>query len=286
VARGRCDREFFGTLTAVLMPPAIQLATALLEAKLAQQSGVACFSIAVCQTGHLVQDIAMLQAVPRLAQRYLPEVAGDVFAVLHQFMGAFPKTRQDADALILRVALVAKAGGAVKTINKTYQESFGVPTLEANVSGILLSKAANSWILDLLDVNSERVNEERDWIVEEVDALLAPALDSADLLEGTCRAFERGLLDVPFSASRYAHAEVIPMRASDGAIRIFDFGRLNMPARLKQRHRQQLGAVSDDTVFHRLEADIMWFCKRSTTVDADTQDEANAVHQLTFSESE
>ena len=280
------DREFFGTLTAVLMPPAIQLATSFLEAKLAQQSGVRCFSIAVCQTGHIVQDVAMLQAIPRLARRYLPEVADDVFAVLHQFMGAFPKGRHDCDALILRGALVAKAGGAVKTINKTYQESFGVPTLEANVSGVLLSKAANSWILDLLDVNDERVAEERDWILEEVDALLAPALDNADLLEGTCRAFERGHLDVPFSASRYAHAEVIPMRASDGAIRIFDFGRLNVSTKVKKRHREQLGVVSEDAMFHKLEADIMWFCKSSTTLDADPLDEANAVHQLTFSESE
>jgi methylaspartate mutase epsilon subunit len=261
------DREFFGTLTAVLMPPTIQLVVAFLEALLAHQSGVRCFSIAVCQTGHTVQDIAMLRAIPLLARRYLPEVVEQVYPVLHQFMGPFPMPRQDADALILRGAMVAKAGGAVKTINKTFQESFGVPTRDANVSGILLSKAANSWILDLIQIGDEHVETELEWLLEEVEALLAPVLDAPDLLHSICSAFDSGRLDVPFSASRYAKAQVMPMRASDGAIRIFDFGRLNVPQHLRHRHQQQLGHVADDDVFNKLEADIMWFCRAQVQED-------------------
>lgn len=261
------DREFFGTLTAVLMPPSIQLAVAFLEAMLAYESGVRCLSIAVCQTGHTLQDMAMLRAIPQLAQRYLPQAKDYVFPVLHQFMGPFPMQRQDSDALILRGAMVAKAAGAVKTINKTYQESLGVPTLDANVSGILLSKAANSWILDLIDVGAEQVEEELDWLLEEVDAILAPVLDGADLLTSVCKAFSSGRLDVPFSASRYAKAQVMPMRASDGAIRIFDFGKLNVPDHLRRRHDLQLGQVLDSDVFQRLESDIMWFCRTRTMED-------------------
>lgn len=256
------DREFFGTLTAVLMPPSIQLAVALLEAMLAYESGVRCLSIAVCQTGHTLQDMAMLRAIPRLAARYLPAARDYVFPVLHQFMGPFPMERHDSDALILRGSIVAKAGGAVKTINKTYQESLGVPTLDANVSGILLSKAANSWIMDLIDVSAEQVDAELQWILEEVDAILAPVLDGADLLKSICAAFSSGRLDVPFSASRYAKAQVMPMRASDGAIRIFDFGKLNVPDHLRRRHDLHLGQVPDDDVFQRLESDIMWFCRQ------------------------
>ncbi|MCY7314869.1 MAG: hypothetical protein LH480_04425 [Rubrivivax sp.] len=279
------DREFFGTLTAVLMPPAIQLATALIEAMLAAACGVRCLSIAVCQTGHLVQDVAMLRAVPRLAERFLPAQAADVFAVLHQFMGAFPSQRQDSDALILRGALVAKAGGAVKTINKTFQEAMGVPSLEANVSGILLSKAANSWILDLMGIDQGQVAEERHWIEREVDELLAPVLDSSDLLRATCAAFASGRLDVPFSASRGARAEVIPMRAPDGSIRIFDFGRLPLSAEVKQRHRGQLGAVADDAVFNKLEADIGWFCRNNDWLDV-VPAEASAQRALGVSQQE
>lgn len=261
------DREFFGTLTAVLMPPSIQLAIAFLEAMLAHESGVRCLSIAVCQTGHTLQDMAMLRAIPKLAARYLPQAKDYVFPVLHQFMGPFPMQRQDSDALILRGAMVAKAAGAVKTINKTYQESLGVPTLDANVSGILLSKAANSWILDLIDVGAVQVDEELHWLLQEVDAILAPVLDGSDLLKSICTAFSTGRLDVPFSASRYAKAQVMPMRASDGAIRIFDFGKLNVPEHLRRRHAQQLGQVADDDVFQRLESDVMWFCRKRTMED-------------------
>ncbi|KJV26710.1 hypothetical protein VI06_16370 [Aquitalea magnusonii] len=264
------DREFFGTLTAVLMPPTIQLAVAFLEALLAYQSGVKCLSIAVCQTGHTIQDISMLRAIPLLARRYLPEVAEQVYPVLHQFMGAFPMPRQDADALILRGAMIAKAGGAVKTINKTHQESFGVPTREANVSGILLSKAANSWILDLMQVGEESISAELEWLLEEVDAVLAPVLDSSDLLQSICTSFANGRLDVPFSASRYAKAQVMPMRAADGAIRFFDFGQLNIPHKLRRRHQQQLGHIADDDVFYKLEADIMWFCRQRSAEDVAT----------------
>ncbi len=258
------DRELFGTLTAVLMPPVIQLAVTLIEALLAHAQGVRCLSLAVCQTGHTVQDIAMLRAIPLLARRYLPELADNVFPVLHQFMGAFPAKRQDADALILRGAMVAKAGGATKVINKTHQEAFGVPTLEANVSGILLSRAANSWILDLIDTGSTRIEEELAWLLEEVAAVLEPVLDAPDLTTAVCAAFANGRLDVPFSASRYAHARVVPMRASDGAIRIYDFGQLPVPSRLRNRHLAQLQTAVEDDVFQKLEADIMWFCRRSS----------------------
>ncbi|WP_244826486.1 MULTISPECIES: hypothetical protein [unclassified Caballeronia] len=255
------DREFFGTLTAVLMPPSIQLAIAFLEAILAHTAGVRCLSIAVCQTGNTVQDIAMLRAIPRLAELLLPDCVDDVFPVFHQFMGAFPRERQDCDALILRGAMVAKAGGAVKTINKTYQESAGVPSLEANVSGVLLSKAANSWILDLVNAQKDSVEDELAWILAEVSALLSPVLDADNLIESICRAFSTGQLDVPFSASRYALSQVVPMRAPDGAIRMFDFGNLPIPSHLKRRHLKALGHVLEEDIFYRLEADIMWFCR-------------------------
>jgi methylaspartate mutase epsilon subunit len=268
------DREFFGTLTAVLMPPAIQLTMAMLEALMAWESGVRCLSIAVCQTGHTVQDLAMLRAIPRLAQRYLPDATEFVFPVFHQFMGAFPADRHHSDALILRGAMVAKAGGAAKTINKTHQEAFGVPTLEANVSGILLSKAANSWILDLVDVAAERVDEEIDWLLDEVDALLAPVLCGPDLLQAVCAGFATGRLDVPFSASRHARALVVPMRSRDGTIRIFDFGKLPMPERIRRHHMKQLAGVADDDIFNKLEADILWFC-RSSAADASGAAPAN-----------
>ncbi|MFR9792563.1 hypothetical protein ACL07V_28525 [Streptomyces sp. MB22_4] len=66
------DRELFGTLTAVLVPPSISLAVSVLEAVPAVRAGVRCVSIAYPQGGHVV---AALRAIPELAARYLgPDV--------------------------------------------------------------------------------------------------------------------------------------------------------------------------------------------------------------------
>ncbi|OPH14008.1 methylaspartate mutase, partial [Azospirillum brasilense] len=86
------DRELFGTLTAVLMPPSVSLAVSVLEAVAAAREGVRCISVAYPQGGHAEQDVAALRAIPLLAARHLP--AGvEVHPVLHEFMGVYPRER-------------------------------------------------------------------------------------------------------------------------------------------------------------------------------------------------
>ena len=121
------DRELFGTLTAVLIPLSISLAISVLEAVAAAGEGVRCLSVAYPQGGHFEQDVAALRAIPLLAARYLP---GDVevHAVLHEFMGVFPRERPHAEDLILYGALVARLGGATKLITKTTGRHTESPT--------------------------------------------------------------------------------------------------------------------------------------------------------------
>ena len=72
------DRELFGTLTAVLVPPSISLAISVLEAVAAAREGVRCISISYPQGGNLAQDVAALRAIPLLARRYLARRSGGV----------------------------------------------------------------------------------------------------------------------------------------------------------------------------------------------------------------
>lgn len=257
------DRELFGTLTAVLMPPCIALAVSIIEARLAADAGVRCISIAYPQTGHLVQDVAALRLIPRLAAKYLPADV-NVYPVLHQFMGAFPRARHDANALIVLASLTARLGGAVKCINKTYQEAFGVPTAAANVDGITMSQIANSWILDVWPIDQAGVGEEEFWIEREVDDLLTPLFGASDLREATVDAFNTGRLDVPFSASVYAKASVLPVRDSGGAVRILRPGVLPFSAAVEAHHRRKIASVSKDaqeTFFEKINADISFFSR-------------------------
>ncbi|SEM10143.1 methylaspartate mutase [Streptacidiphilus jiangxiensis] len=235
------DRELFGTLTAVLVPPSISLAISVLEAVLAARAGVRCISVAYPQGGHLAQDVAALRAIPLLATRYLP--AGvTTHAVLHEFMGVFPRRRGDAEDLILYGALVARLGGATKIITKTHQEAAGIPDTQANVEGLRLADRANSPLLDFLSVDEARVQEELEWILAEVDEIVGPVLDRGeDLAAAVVEAFADGTLDIPFSASRHARSEVIPARDKQGAIRYLSAGRLPLSPRSTERHRELLG---------------------------------------------
>ncbi|MEU7280349.1 methylaspartate mutase [Streptomyces sp. NPDC045431] len=236
------DRELFGTLTAVLVPPSVSLAVSVLEAVAAAREGVRCISVAYPQGGHVEQDVAALRAIPALAARYLPEDV-EVHAVLHEFMGVFPRERSHAEDLILYGALVARLGGASKLITKTYLEAYGIPDTRANIDGLLLASRANSPLLDFIALDEDRVGRELEWILEEVAEIVEPVLATACLHKEIEAAFADGRLDIPFSASRYARSEVIPRRAADGAIRYLDPGSLPFSDRTRRRNEASLAAT-------------------------------------------
>jgi methylaspartate mutase epsilon subunit len=203
---------------------------------------VRCISVAYPQGGHLAQDVAALRSIPVLAERYLPADV-TVHAVLHEFMGVFPRERGNAEDLILYGALVARLGGASKLITKTHQEAYGIPDTTANVEGLRLADRANSVLLDFITVDQDQVAQEQEWILAEVADLVDPLLDRADLTDAIVEAFAQGLLDIPFSASRYAGSALIPRRDRTGAIRYRSAGKLPFSASHLRRNEELLQAV-------------------------------------------
>src|SRR6218665_1784291 len=112
------EREMFGSLSGVLVPPSVALSCVLVEALMACAAGCRSISLSVSQCGWIVQDVALLRAARQLCQRYLPaHVAAHV--VLHQFMGIFPREREQAEAIIFVGGVAAALGGATKVITKT-----------------------------------------------------------------------------------------------------------------------------------------------------------------------
>ncbi|MGI5484888.1 methylaspartate mutase [Streptomyces lavendofoliae] len=257
------DREMFGTLTAVLMPPSISLAISVIEAALAAREGVRCCTIAYPQGGHLIQDAAALRCIPELAERYLPSDT-QVHPALHGFMGVFPQQRDHAEDLIFSASLTARIGSASKVVTKTYQEAYGIPDTEANVAGLRLSDRANSPLWNLISLDTERVDEEMRWILAEVSDLVDPVLGQRDPLAAVVDSFERGTLDVPFSASRHARSEVIPARDAEGAIRYLSTGSLPFSQEALLRHREllkgrQVGKGRPGQLLNTLSDDINYF---------------------------
>ncbi|MFE0703095.1 methylaspartate mutase [Streptomyces sp. NPDC058872] len=228
------DRELFGTLTAVLVPPSVSLAMTLLEGVAAVAEGVRCLSVAYPQGGEVHQDVAALRATRTLARRYLgPDV--EVYPVLHEFMGVFPTTPEYAGGLILLGGLTARLGGATKVITKTVQEAHGIPDAAANASGVRTTGIGTSDLLDFVRVDEDRVAEEQHWIEREVAELVEPVLAADGLFDGIERAFRDGRLDIPFSASVHARSEVVPRRDDSGAIRYGSSGALPFSGAVRRR---------------------------------------------------
>ncbi|MBV8753550.1 MAG: methylaspartate mutase [Pseudonocardiales bacterium] len=236
----KVDREYFGTLTAVLMPPSISIVSALLEAVLARDAGVVCHTLAICQSGNAEQDIAALRVLRKTASELLAG-CDDVYIALHQFMGVFPTRRVDAEAMILLGALVAKIGNADKVITKTYHEALGIPTTQSNIEGINLTNLVNSPLVGQIAFDPAAIEEEAELIEGEVRDLLSCALGEDNLIAAVGAAFARGHLDVPLSANSLIRSDVLPIRAKNGAVRFADYGRLSVSPKWRVRNYQKLG---------------------------------------------
>ncbi|MVU82410.1 methylaspartate mutase [Nocardia sp. ET3-3] len=235
------DRELFGTLTGVLMPPSICLATTLLEAVLAAAQGVRCLSISYPQGGHPWQDLAALRAITTLAAHYLadrPEVR--VHTVLHQFMGVFPADRDRAVELIIYGGLIAARGRAAKVITKSPAEASGIPTMAENAVGMVAARFGTGPSFDWFELDEEAITREQSAIEREVRELIDPVLDAPDPIDSIGRAFADGRLDVPFPASRFVRGEVISCRDGQGAIRFARFGNLPFGARTRRANDERL----------------------------------------------
>jgi len=254
------DRELFGTLTAVLVPPSISLAVSILEAVSAARAGVQCISVAYPQGGNAVQDVAALRAISVLGTKYLSGVT--VHPVLHQFMGQFPRLRRNAVEIILEGAAVGKLGGARKIVVKSVDEAHGRPSVPALAEGLRIARRGFE---DQVrpEVLESDVEAELHCIVAEVGELVDDLLGEPTLIPAISAAFRDGRLDVPFSPSTSCRDKVLPARDRSGAIRIHDFGSLPVSAATRQRHADALRSDHGlDSVGARVDRDIHYLLER------------------------
>ncbi len=152
----RINREPFGPLTGTLVPPFISHVVAIVEGLLALEQGVKCLTLGYGQAGNLVQDIAALRSLRKLANHYFLNAGHSDYAlttVFHQWMGGFPEDEAQATAVICLGAMVAKQAHATKIIVKTPHEASGVPSAEANQAGL---KATGQMINMISDQNRGR----------------------------------------------------------------------------------------------------------------------------------
>lgn len=240
----KLDREFFGTLTATLIPPSLAIVMNLLEMLLAIGQGVRCVSLGYAEQGNRIQDIAAI--------RLLREMAGEVClnlgyrdvqvnTVFQQYMAAFPEDTRRAEQLIYQSAITAALSGATRVIVKTPVEAFKIPTLEDNLEGLnLVMRGVADAALERAD--EARIKEECEIIRREAWAIFESLIvcGRGSVVAGIVSGFRQGLIDIPFSPSIHNLGRVMTARDLDGAVRFLSIGNLQLERELSDFHREKM----------------------------------------------
>jgi len=89
---------------------------------------------------------------------------------------------------------------------------------------------------------------EEEMILAETRAILDRVLElgEGDAAVGAVRAFQAGVIDVPFAPSRYNSGKILPARDTTGAVRLSDFGNIPFDETIKEFHRERIAQRGRD----------------------------------------
>ncbi len=239
------NRETFGPLTGTLVPPAISHSINIIESLLAAEQGVKYLSLGYGQNGNLIQDVAAIKTLSKLASEYLVNEGYknvEVTTVFHQWLGGFPQDEAKSYAVINWGTTAAALSNATKIVVKTPHEASGLPSKEANACGLKTSKQLISMLQNQNLEQSDKLNREQEMIESEVKQILAKVLElgEGDWAQGTIKAFEEGILDIPFAPSKYNCGKVLTARDNKGIVRFLDPGNLPLSEEIKTYHKNKI----------------------------------------------
>lgn len=234
-----------GFLTGTNVPPCIAISICILDALLAAAQGVRNYGLELGQCLHPLQDAAAISVCGELAQEYLRRAGHeDVFTpmVSLHWMGAWPYDDAQAAALVAMGGAIAALAGACSVTTKSTHEAHGIPTIEANVEGLRMTRMAIYLTRGVRLDGQPELEHEKALLQQEVRAIVDKVLEmgDGDAAIGTVRAFSAGVLDVPWSPNRQVHSRVMPARDLDGYLRILDPGSLPLPAGVLAEHKARL----------------------------------------------
>src|SRR5699024_3065431 len=110
----------------------------------------------------------------------------------------------------------------------TPHEAIGIPTKEANASGIKATKMTLNLLAGQRMTMSKELEQEISIIKAETKCILEKTLEvgSGDLTVGTVKAMEQGIIDIPFAPSNYNIGKMMPARDNNGAVRYLMIGNI------------------------------------------------------------
>jgi methylaspartate mutase epsilon subunit len=241
-----CDLH--GWLPSAPFPLTVNIVCLIIEAVTAAEQGQKALYPLVHCMGNMVQDMAWIRLAPRLIREYLDksghkecQIVGccpaqtPLFPVAMDMGGAF--------AYLNYVAMVGALSKTNAVDLRSIDEGAGVPTKDVNA----VSYRSAKWIFDVvreqkIDIDVKGIDVEEKVTETEVRAILNKILDlgDGDIIDGTIKAVESGVLDSPWCPNINIKDKVLGVRDAQGACRYLEFGNLPIPNEIKEFHRQKI----------------------------------------------
>ncbi|MBN1161543.1 MAG: hypothetical protein JXA17_06335, partial [Dehalococcoidales bacterium] len=240
--------DLHGWLPTAPFPLSVNIVTLILQALTAAEQGQKSLYPLVHCMGNMAQDMAWIRLAPRLIREYLDKfgykdclIPGCCPAQTPLFPN--PMDMGGAFAYLNYIAMV----GALTKCNavdlRSIDEAAGVPTKDTNT----VSYGSARWIFDVIreqqiEIKVKGVDEEEKVTETEVRAIMDRILDlgDGDVIDGTIKAVESGVLDSPWSPNITVKDKVLGVRDARGACRYLEFGNLPIPDEIKEFHRRKI----------------------------------------------
>jgi methylaspartate mutase epsilon subunit len=236
--------QIHGIGTSTPFPNTLLGACCVLESLIAAAQGARSFSLDARLMGNMAQDIAGVRAIREVAEDYICKRFGYGDAIVtidrKSWSGRYPEDIAKAFGIVCYNAVSGMLAGANEFIANSVQEGVGIPVKELNADTLkAIRQVVGLMRGQKLAVASEEVETEVHLMKLEMQAILDAALEigDGDPALATVRAFEAGLIDIPFAASRQCKGEVMVARDNVGAVRYLDAGRVPVPREVLAYHR-------------------------------------------------
>jgi methylaspartate mutase epsilon subunit len=240
--------DFHGLVPSGVFPLSVNIACIIADSLIAAEQGVKSIVPQVHCNGHMAQDIAWIRLTPKLIREYLDRFGYRDVVIPGTFANQiplfpFPQGMGGAFAYLSYAAMVSTLAEAEAAFVRTIDEGAGIPTREAHA----LSYEAANWIFNVVRTQKAQLEvdgiETEERVTEvEVRAILEKLLElgDGDIVVGSIRGVEAGVIDSPFSPNIHVKDKVLGIRDSRGACRYLHFGNLPLPSEIKEFHREKV----------------------------------------------
>ena len=269
--------DLHGWLPSSPFPLSVCIVCQIIEAVTAAEQGQkALYPLSYCM-GNIAQDLATIRLTPRLLREYLDKfgyqdcmITGScpsqipLFPVAMDMGGAF--------AYLCYVCMISALSKSNAVDLRSIDEGAGIPSKDTNA----VSYRAAKWIFDVVreqktELDVKDVDEEERITETEVRTILDRVLDlgDGDIVDGTVRAVESGVLDSPWSPNVNVKDEVLGVRDARGACRYLEFGNLPIPEDIKDFHRAKVaerGKMEGKKVDYQATVKDLWSLSKGKIV--------------------